>query len=58
MALNDITREAVLRAVDEYQELGQKAFLEKYGFDRATKYLLTLEGEDFDSKAIVGAAHG
>jgi|GEM_PF-2989170 len=58
MAISDVTKEAVLEATKEYQVLGQNAFLEKYGFGKSTRYLLRIDGEDFDSKAIVGAAHG
>ena len=58
MALTDITREAVLAAVAEYDELGQDQFLAKYGFDRARLYVLVHDGKPYDSKAIVGAAHG
>jgi hypothetical protein len=41
VALNDITREAVLQAIGEYDSLGQDRFLERYGFDRARQYLLS-----------------
>jgi 5-methylcytosine-specific restriction protein A len=58
MALKDISRRAVLRAIEEYDRLGQDDFLESYGFDRARQYLLVYEGKRYDSKAIVGAAHG
>lgn len=58
MALNDITRGAVLQAIGEYDRLGQDGFLEHYGFDRARQYLLVHDGKRYDSKAIVGAAHG
>lgn len=58
MALSDVTIDSVLRAVEEYRALGQNAFLEKYGFGKSTRYLLRIDGEDFDSKAIVGAAPG
>lgn len=58
MALNDITRDAVLQAIGEYDRLGQDAFLEGYGFDRARQYLLVHDRKHCDSKAIVGAAHG
>ena len=58
MAISDVTKDAVLKAVDEYRALGQDDFLEKYGFGKSTRYLLRVDGEDFDSKAIVGAAHG
>ena len=58
MAWRDVTREAVLAAVAEYDKLGQDDFLRKYGFDRARSYLLIHDGRAYDSKAIVGAAHG
>jgi 5-methylcytosine-specific restriction enzyme A len=58
MALKDITRDAVLQAIGEYNRVGQDVFLERYGFDRARQYLLVHDGERYDSKAIVGAAHG
>lgn len=38
--------------------MGQEAFLAKYGFDRARSYLLIHDGKSYDSKAVVGAAHG
>jgi 5-methylcytosine-specific restriction protein A len=58
MSLRDITRAAVLAAIDEYDRLGQDEFLVKYGFDRARSYLLIHNGKAYDSKAIVGVAHG
>ena len=58
MAPGDITREAVLKAIEEYDALGQPAFLHRYGFDRARQYVLVHDGKRYDSKAIVGVAHG
>src|SRR3984957_4074926 len=58
MALSEITRDAVLEAIGEYDHLGQARFLERYGFDPARQYLLLHDGKRYDSKAIVGAAHG
>ena len=58
MPLSDITRDAVLQAVGVYDRLGQESFLERYGFDRARHYVLVHDGRRYDSKAIVGAAHG
>jgi len=45
-------------AMDEYDRLGQDEFLGKYGFDRARSYLLIHNGKAYDSKAVVGVAHG
>lgn len=58
MALKDITRDAVLAALAEYDELGQDEFLSKYVFERARLYVLVHDGKSYDSKAIAGAAHG
>jgi hypothetical protein len=56
-SLNDITRDAVLKAIDEYDELGQDAFLSRHGFGLARSYFLIRNGKTYDSKAIVGVAH-
>jgi len=58
MTLKDITRDAVLAAIAEYDQVGREAFLDRYGFDHARQYVLTQGGRTYDSKAIVGAAHG
>lgn len=58
MALTDITRESVLQAVAEHDKLGRTEFLERYHFSPARKYHLVLNGKRYDSKAIVGVAHG
>ncbi|MEW2253597.1 HNH endonuclease signature motif containing protein [Streptomyces sp. NPDC006975] len=58
MALTDITQTAVEKAIEEYDRLGRDAFLKRYGFQRARRYLLVHHGGHYDSKAIAGAAHG
>lgn len=58
MTYRDVTREAVLKAVTEYDELGQAEFLVWYRYKRATSYRLIYDGKEYDSKAIVGVAHG
>lgn len=50
------SRQAVLDAVAEYNELGQETFLSKYGFGKAVSYVLIYEGREYDSKAIAGVA--
>src|SRR3954454_7537385 len=52
-----VRREHVLAAVAEYDELGQTAFLARYGFKPARSYLLTVDGKSYDSKAVLGAAY-
>lgn len=55
--LSDLTDPgAVLQAISEYDKVGQDAFLEKYGFGKATAYFLMHDGQRYDSKAIAGAA--
>lgn len=56
-SLRRLTREAVLRAVEEYDRLGRDAFLATYHFGRAREYYLLLNGIRYDSKAIAGVAH-
>ncbi len=42
----------------EFDELGRDRFLAKYGFGRSSSYFLLEDGRRYDSKAIIGAAHG
>lgn len=51
---------AIVAALREYDLLGRTAFLEKYGFGKSREYMLrdARSGKIYDSKAIVGAAHG
>jgi 5-methylcytosine-specific restriction enzyme A len=58
VALRELSRREILQAVAEYDRLGQDRFLEKYGFGAARSYWLVVDGKAYDSKAIVGAAHG
>ena len=48
--------EAVLAAMAELDAVGRDTFLDRYGFGRATQYVLVHDGHEHDSKAIVGAA--
>lgn len=59
MSLQDLTdRSAVLKAISEYDRLGRDQFLHKYERRPAVRYMLRYEGKFYDSKAILGAAHG
>lgn len=58
MALGDLTsRDAVIRAIEEYDRLGTKEFLRANHFGPALSYFLVWEGRRYDSKAIAGVAH-
>ena len=59
MSLGDLTdRHAVESAIEEFDRIGRDAFLAKYGFGPARSYFLLYRGFRYDSKAVVGAAHG
>lgn len=58
MGLGVLSREAIERAIAEYDELGRGAFLSKHGFGRATTYALVVDGREYDPKAIAGVAYG
>ena len=59
MSLSDIrSKQPVFDAIAEFNRLGRDRFLEKYGFGHARSYLLVHKGQKYDSKAIVGVAHG
>lgn len=58
MAFDDISAAAIVAAIKEFDELGRDQFLAKYGFGPARSYFLVHDGRRYDSKAIVGAAHG
>src|SRR4051794_26578088 len=59
MALRDLSDPAaVVAALDEFDRIGRTAFLEKYGFRPARRYVVRRNGSLYDSKAIAAAAHG
>ncbi|HEY0822051.1 MAG TPA: hypothetical protein VGD46_24965, partial [Rhizobacter sp.] len=61
MRLSDLTSaDAVQRALDEFALLGQDAFLQRYGYGKASNYLVMnpRSKEWADSKAIAGVALG
>lgn len=59
MSLIDVTsRDAVLDAVDEFDDLGRDAFLAKYGFMPARSCYLEYTLQRYDGQAILAAAHG
>lgn len=58
MSLKYLTsRDAVLKALAEYDQLGEKAFLRKYGFHPARTTFLVHEGRRYASKAVCSAAY-
>src|SRR5262245_21201562 len=57
MGLANLTRPAVLAAIEEHDRLGRTEFLRRYGFGPARDYRLRFAGREYDSKAIAGVAH-
>ena len=58
MALNDVTAQGVERAMVEFDRLGRATFLDQSGLGPAGSYFLIRDERRYDSKAIVGVAHG
>jgi hypothetical protein len=59
MRISDLTdRSAVIAAMEEYDRLGQSAFLANYGFDPSRVYVVEHDGRRYDSKPIAAVAYG
>lgn len=57
-AIADITREAILSAIEECDRCGRGFFRAWHGYRRSNAYVLVHDGREYDSKAIVGVAYG
>lgn len=53
-----VDRKCVLKAIKEYDRIGEDTFLDKYDFNPSTEYFLIHNGKRYTSKAIVSAAYG
>ena len=53
---NGLSREAVLRAIDEFEELGREGFLKRYGYRVSHHLWIVHEGRRYDMKAVWAAA--
>ncbi|MGW4521179.1 YDG/SRA domain-containing protein [Amycolatopsis sp. NPDC004378] len=58
MSLVDVEQEHVLKAIEEFDNLGREAFLRRYGYRGAPRYAVVYQGKEYDSDALVGSAHG
>lgn len=58
MPVRDVTAKGVERAMAEFDQLGRDEFIRRYRFGKARHYFLIRDGRQYDSKAIVGVAHG
>jgi hypothetical protein len=52
-----VTRESVVRAIDEYDRLGAEKFFSAHGFAPTTTYDLMWDGRRYPPKAILGTAY-
>lgn len=52
-----VTRGSVYKAIAIHDDMGREPFLAHYGYGPATKYLLAVDGREYDSKAICGVAY-
>lgn len=52
MARSAITHKGVLNAIAEFDTMGRRTFLPRYGFNGARDYFPVHEGQNYDSKAI------
>ncbi len=53
----DVTRDDVLRAIQEYDRLGPEQFFAEHGFGRSRSYELVWEQSRYPHKAILGTAY-
>jgi hypothetical protein len=54
---NQVTHADVLRAIDEYDQLGPKRFFSEHGFAPTTTYDLVWNERPYPPKAILGTAY-
>jgi hypothetical protein len=57
VAWDQVTRADVLRAIQEYDQLGPEQFFSEHGFARTTTYELIWEERRYPPKAILGTAY-
>jgi hypothetical protein len=57
VAWDDVTRDDVVRAIQEYDELGPAQFFSQHGFGPTTTYDLVWNQRRYPPKAILGAAY-
>lgn len=54
---SQVSRTHVLQAMAECDRIGDREFLRRYGFGRSRIYTVWNNGQEYDSKAILGAAY-
>jgi hypothetical protein len=54
---SDVTRDDVLRAIEEYDRLGPEAFFGLHGYGPSRSYELVWNGRRYPHKAVLGTAY-
>jgi len=57
IAWSEVAHDDVVRAIEEYDQLGAEAFFSKRGFAPTTTYDLVWEDRPYPPKAILGTAY-
>ena len=57
IAWSEVTDDDVVRAIEEYDQLGAEAFFSKHGFAPTTTYDLVWNERRYPPKAILGTAY-
>ena len=57
VAWNQVSRDDVLRATQEYDRLGPERFFAEHGFGPSRSYELVQDGRSYPHKAILGTAY-
>lgn len=57
VAWEHVTRDEVVRAMQEYDRLGPEQFFSEHGFGPSRSYELVWDGRHYPHKAILGAAY-
>ena len=53
----DVTRDDVVRAIEEYDRLGPDQFFAAHGYGPSRSYELVWEGRQYPHKAVLGTAY-
>ncbi|MFE6970187.1 hypothetical protein [Isoptericola sp. NPDC057653] len=54
---SSVTRQHILRAIEEYDDRGRDAFVGVYGFTPTPSHTFVHDERTYDSKAVLGVAH-
>jgi len=57
LAWDEVTRDHVMSALQEYDRLGPEGFFSEHGFAPTTTYELVWDGRSYPPKAILGTAY-